>query len=98
VSDAVQEHRKRVSTAELNRFFEEVLATHPPPTMKGRSVRIYYVTQARSRPPTFVVSCNDPERIHFSYQRYVINQIRERFGFRGTPIRMRYRGKKKRDA
>jgi len=74
-----------------------VLATHPPPSMKGRGVRIYYVTQARSRPPTFVVSCNAPDRVHFSYQRFVVNQIRERFGFRGTPIRMRYRGKKDRE-
>jgi GTP-binding protein len=97
VADAVAEHRKRVPTGEINRFFEEVLATHPPPSMGGRGVRIYYVTQARSRPPTFVISCNDPERVHFSYQRFVVNQIRERFGFRGTPIRMRYRGKKDRE-
>ena len=97
VADAVAEHRKRIPTGELNRFFEEVLATHPPPSMGGRGVRFYYVTQARSQPPTFVVSCNAPDRVHFSYQRFVVNQIRERFGFRGTPIRMRYRGKKDRE-
>jgi len=86
-------HRKRVGTAELNRFFEEVLERHPPPTSGGRSVRLYYVTQARAAPPTFIVSTNHPDRVHFSYQRYVQNQIRERFELHGTPIRVHYRGK-----
>ncbi|MEM7435639.1 MAG: ribosome biogenesis GTPase Der [Myxococcota bacterium] len=96
IEDAVAEHRKRVPTAEINRFFEEVLERHPPPTMHHRAVRLYYVTQASTAPPTFVVMTNEPKGIHFSYQRYVVNQIRKRFGFRGTPIRVRYRGKKKR--
>lgn len=95
VADAVDEHRKRVTTAELNRFFEEVIERHPPPTMHHRVVRLYYVTQASIAPPTFVVMCNQPDDVHFSYQRYVVNQIRKRFGFRGTPIRVRYRGKKR---
>jgi GTP-binding protein len=86
-------HRKRVGTAELNRFFEDVLERHPPPTSGGRSVRLYYVTQARAAPPTFIVSTNHPDRVHFSYQRYVQNQIRERFDLQGTPIRVHYRGK-----
>ena len=94
VDDAVTEHRKRIGTAELNRFFEEVLEKHPPPTMHHRSVRLYYITQASVAPPTFVVMANSPQDVHFSYQRYVVNQIRKRFGFKGTPIRVRYRGKK----
>lgn len=94
VDDAVTEHRKRIGTAELNRFFEEVLDKHPPPTMHHRSVRLYYITQASVAPPTFIVMTNSPDDVHFSYQRYVVNQIRQRFGFRGTPIRVRYRGKK----
>ncbi len=89
------EWTKRVPTSELNKFFEEVLATHPPPTMGGRAVRLYYVTQAESRPPTFIVITNEPENIHFSYQRYIANQIRKRFGFEGTPIRIRYRRRKR---
>jgi GTP-binding protein len=97
VVDAVAEHRKRIGTAEINRFFEEVLEKHPPPTMHHRPVRLYYITQASIGPPTFVIMTNEPKGVHFSYQRYVVNQIRERFGFRGTPIRVRYRGKKKRD-
>jgi GTP-binding protein len=84
-------HHKRVPTAEVNRFFEEVLAHHPPPTSGGRAVRLYYVTQARTAPPTFMVSTNYPDRVATSYQRYVANQLRERFGFEGTPVRVHYR-------
>jgi GTP-binding protein len=87
-------HNKRIGTAEVNRFFEEVLAHHPPPTSGGRSVRLYYVTQVRAAPPTFMVSANHPERVHTSYQRYLMNQLRERFGFDGTPISVRYRSHK----
>lgn len=94
---AVHEHRKRITTSHVNKFFEEVLEKHPPPSMNNRPVRFYYITQAQSRPPTFIVSTNHPDGVHFSYQRYVINQIRERFGFEGTPVRVRYRGKAKRD-
>lgn len=86
-----------MTTGEVNRFFEEVLAHHPPPTSGGRAVRLYYATQARVAPPTFVVSANYPERVHTSYQRYVVNQLRERFGFEGTPIRVHYRSHKKED-
>lgn len=89
-------HKLRVTTGEVNRFFEEVLERHPPPSMNNRSVRIYYVTQVQAAPPTFVVASNYPERVHFSYRRYVVNQLRERFGFDGTPIRVFYRGKEQR--
>jgi GTP-binding protein len=95
IQDGIQEHRKRISTAELNRFFEEVLEKHPPPTMHHRTVRLYYVTQVSVSPPTFVIITNEPKGVHFSYQRYVVNQIRKRFGFKGTPIRVLYRGKKR---
>jgi len=95
--EAVQEHRKRIPTAEVNRFFDEVLERHPPPTMRKRPVRLFYVTQAQVRPPTFVVVVNEPSLVHFSYQRYVVNQIRERFGFEGTPVRVRYRSRRRRE-
>ena len=94
---ALAEHRRRVTTAELNRFFEEVLEHHPPPTQKGKSVRLYYVTQAETRPPRFVVMTNEPDAIHFSYERYVANALRERFGFEGTPIRLSWKRKSRRD-
>ncbi len=93
---ALVEHEKRVATAELNRFFEEVLEHHPPPTQKGKAVRLFYVTQASTRPPTFVAVTNEPDAIHFSYERYVANRIRERFGFEGTPIRVLYRRRRRR--
>lgn len=96
VRAASKAHKHRVGTAEVNRFFEEVLEHHPPPSMNNRSVRIYYATQVQSGPPTFVIATNEPERVHFSYRRYVVNQLRERFGFAGTPVRVFYRGKEKR--
>jgi GTP-binding protein len=86
--------RRRVTTAELNRFFEQVLAHHPPPPQGGRSVRLYYVTQAMVEPPTFVAVTNHPDDVHFSYKRYVQNQIAKRFDFVGTPVRVLYRKKK----
>jgi GTP-binding protein len=97
VRECARAHKKRVGTAEVNRFFEEVLEHHPPPTMNNRSVRIYYATQVQAAPPTFVIASNYPDRVHFSYRRYVVNQLRERFGFTGTPVRVFYRGKEKRD-
>ena len=86
----------RVGTGELNRFFEEVLATHPPPTRGGRAPRFYFITQAETAPPMFVVQASDPDHVHFSYQRYVINAIRKRFGFEGVPLRALYRRPKRR--
>lgn len=93
---AVREHRRRVPTAQINRFFEEVLDKHPPPTFRKRPVRLFYVTQAQIAPPTFVVVTNEPQGVHFSYQRYVVNEIRRRFGFDGTPVRVRYRKRSRR--
>ena len=67
------------------------------PTSGGRAPRIYYVTQAEVAPPLFVVQSSDPESIHFSYQRYVINQIRKAFGFEGVPVRVRYKARRRRE-
>lgn len=87
--------RKRISTGELNRFFEQVLQTRPPPTMGGRAPRLYYITQAESAPPVFVVIASSPDSVHFSYQRFVLNQLRKHFGFEGVPIRVVYREKRR---
>lgn len=89
--------RKRVGTGELNRFFEQVLATHPPPTSGGRAPRLFYITQAEASPPLFVVMASAPEKLHFSYRRYVLNQLREHFGFEGVPIRVRYNPRRRRE-
>jgi GTPase len=97
VDAAYAEFTKRVPTGELNRLFEDIVAHHPPPMRKGRPVRLYYATQASVRPPTFVVQCSYPEVLHFSYRRYVQNKIREAFGFEGTPVRINFRQRKRKE-
>ncbi|MGH7295910.1 MAG: ribosome biogenesis GTPase Der [Polyangiaceae bacterium] len=87
---------RRVGTGELNRFFETVLDVRPPPTMGGRAPRLYYVTQAEVAPPTFVVMTNAPDSIHFSYRRFVMNQLRKHFGFDGAPVRVHYKARRRR--
>ena len=89
--------RRRVPTGELNRFFETVLATHPPPTQGGKAPRLYFITQAETAPPLFVIMASAPEAVHFSYQRYVANQIRKTFDFEGTPVRVAYRERRRRE-
>jgi GTP-binding protein len=86
---------QRIPTGELNRLFEQVLATRPPPTSGGRAPRLYYITQAETAPPVFVVISSSPESVHFSYQRFVVNQLRKHFGFEGVPIRVVYREKRR---
>ncbi|HEU4410522.1 MAG TPA: ribosome biogenesis GTPase Der [Polyangiaceae bacterium] len=95
VDRVAEGYAKRVPTGELNRFFEQVLQAHPPPTQGGKAPRLYYVTQASTRPPLFVVMTNAPESIHFSYQRYVVNQLRKAFGFEGVPIHVKYKPRRK---
>ena len=95
VAQTVQKsHSKRVSTGQLNRFFEGLVERHPPSLYRGHPVKLYYVTQAGVRPPTFVVSVNSPDGVHFSYRRYLANQLREHFGFEGTPVRIVCRQRK----
>ena len=92
---AGQEMRRRITTSELNRFFDEVLAKRPPPTDGGRAPRIYYVTQAETSPPVFVAVCSHPEHLKESYQRFVSNQLRDAFGFESVPITIHYRMKRR---
>jgi GTP-binding protein len=99
VSKAIKisrEWERRVSTSELNRFFAQVIERQPPPTDGGKAPRIFYMTQAESSPPTFVAMCSHAVNIKASYQRFVINQIRETFGFDGVPINVHYRERSKR--
>jgi GTPase len=93
VDNVAREHRKRVQTSQLNRFFAEVIERMPPPLHHGRSVRIHYLTQATTRPPTFVLWANTPEGLAPSYKRFLANRLRERYGFRGTPIRIAIKAK-----
>ncbi len=83
----------RVSTGMLNDVLSEAITRVPPPTDRGRRLKIYYMTQVDVRPPSFVIFCNEAELFHFSYQRYLENKLREVFGFNGTPIRFVIRQK-----
>lgn len=91
-----QELHKRISTSLLNELLEDAIAVNPPATVKGKRVRIYYVTQPAVKPPSFVFFANEPELIHFSYMRYLENRIRESFGFTGTPIRIKFKKRERR--
>ena len=82
---------RRVSTGRLNRWLEGVLAHHPPPAVAGRRLKIKYVTQAKTRPPGFVLSCSRPEAMPQSYVRYLVNNLREAFDMPGVPIRVALR-------
>jgi GTP-binding protein len=89
---------KRIPTPELNRFVRDVTAAHPPASPGRRQVRILYCAQTAVAPPTFVFFTNVATSFHFSYQRFLLNQIRDRFGFVGTPIRIEVRRRARKDA
>ena len=84
----------RVGTGVLNEIMTEAVAMQQPPSDKGKRLRLYYITQASVKPPTFVIFVNDKELMHFSYTRYIENQIRNAFGFKGTPLKFIIRERK----
>ena len=88
---------RRVSTSVLNEVIAEAIVQHPTPQHKGRHLRIYYATQGSVAPPTFIFFVNDKKLLHFSYERYLANRLRENFDFSGTPIRFVWKGKAARD-
>jgi len=81
-----EEYNKRITTGLLNNVLNEAMLMFPPPSSKGRPVKIYYATQVGIKPPTFVIFVNEPELLHFSYLRFLENTIRQNFGFEGVPI------------
>jgi GTP-binding protein len=89
--DVWGEWRRRIPTGELNRIIAAAIVRQDPPVTKGRRPKIFYATQASAAPPTFVFFARDAAAVHFSYQRYLENQLREAFGFLGTPIRLVFR-------
>ena len=95
IDQVSEQTKKRVSTSPLNKYFEKWVGRLNPPMYKNRRVKLNYITQVSTAPPTFVISTNFPEGIHVSYQRYLINQMREAFGFEGVPIRLQFRKKGK---
>ncbi len=92
----VQEERLiRIPTGELNRIVREAMSKQMPPTKAGKRLNIYYVTQPRTDPPTFLFYVNDKELVHFTYERYLENQIRAAYGFWGTPLRLSFRERRR---
>ena len=93
----VQEERLvRLTTSKINQVIHNAQDAHPAPSFKGRQLKMYYGTQVRSDPPTFMIYVNDPKLAHFSYRRYLENRLRDEYGFLGTPIRIVMKGKKDR--
>jgi len=94
---AVQEARfRRISTGDLNRLVQNALARHAPPSKRGKRLKIYYVSQPGVDPPTFVFHVNDPDLVHFSYERYLENRLRAAYEFPGTPLRLIFRRRESR--
>ena len=93
VMEVQQARHHRLSTGELNDLMRDIVAHHQPPTKAGTQLKFYYATQVAAAPPTFVFFVNRPEMVHFGYQRYMENRIREHYPFTGTPIRLIFRGR-----
>ena len=89
--DVLTQRQKRISTAALNKMLRTAVDKHQPPSRPGKWLKFYYATQADVEPPTFIFFTNDPKQIHFTYRRYLENELRKTFGFEGTPIRMSFR-------
>lgn len=94
VIEVQRERHRRIGTGELNRFFKAVVNDSPPPVSRGKRPRLYFVSQPLVRPPTFVFTSSEPADIRESYTRYLINALRKRYGFGGTPLWVKFRGKK----
>ncbi|GBF11690.1 ribosome biogenesis GTPase Der [Tepidibacillus infernus] len=97
VNEVAESHAMRVQTPVLNDIISDAVAINPPPSDKGKRLKIKYATQVAVKPPTFVLFVNDPELMHFSYERYLENKIRDSFHFEGTPIRILVRKKNEED-
>ncbi|UCD63442.1 MAG: ribosome biogenesis GTPase Der [Candidatus Zixiibacteriota bacterium] len=93
VSKVDEENRRRIETAELNRFLKTAVSRKHPPARKGKYIKLNYVTQSETAPPTFVFFCNYPELVDKSYISYLSNRLRAEFGFEGVPIRLKFRKK-----
>ena len=93
INDVAKQNAMRISTSVLNQVINEAIAIVQPPTDKGKRLKILYGTQASTKPPTFVIFVKNKDLFHFSYERYLVNQIRKEFGLQGTPIRIIVREK-----
>ncbi len=97
IQKVAKQNAMRISTSILNQTINEAIALVQPPTDKGKRLKIYYGTQASTKPPTFIIFVNNKELFHFSYERYLVNQIRKEFGLEGTPVRIIIREKNEKE-
>ncbi len=88
IDQVIAEHRKRVSTADLNNWLQESVESYPPPLYRNRRVKLYYISQVSVAPPTFILFTNEPQGLGETYQRYLLRRLREKYGFIGTPLRL----------
>jgi GTP-binding protein len=95
--EVAEQRQLRVATAQLNRLLRDAITAHPAPSRKGRPLKFFFATQPEVAPPTFVLFVNDTELVHFSYERFLENQIREVFPFKGTPLRLHFRRRSQHD-
>ena len=93
--EVFREYNRRITTGVVNQALEQALQRHEPPRVSGRPLKFYYVTQTSVRPPTFVIFCNRPDSVHFSYQRFLNNHFREAFDLQKTPVRLIFRERKR---
>ena len=94
----MEQYTKRVSTSDLNKVFTQAIDENNAPLAQGRRVKFFFATQVGVKPPTFVIFTNSPDGIYFSYERYLMNRFREAFGFNGTPLKLIFRGRDKKDS
>jgi len=94
IDEVIAEHRRRIATAELNQWLKEAVQSHSPPLHGSRIVKLYYISQVAVAPPSFVLFTNEPRGIDESYQRYLLHRLREKYGFKGTPLRLFLRQRK----
>jgi GTP-binding protein len=95
IDQVVVEHRKRISTADLNNWLQEATEGYPPPLYRNHRVKLFYISQVTLAPPTFVLFTNEPQGLGESYQRYLLRRLREKYGFTGTPLRLFLRKRRK---
>jgi GTPase len=98
VDQVMEQFTKRVSTSDLNKVFTQAIDENHAPLDQGKRVKFFYATQVGTKPPSFVIFTNRPEGIYFSYERYLMNRFREAFGFEGTPLKLLFRGRDKKES
>ena len=94
INEVSNNNSLRIQTSVLNEILSEAVSMVQPPTDKGKRLKVFYITQVSTKPPTFAIFVNDKKLFHFSYERYIVNKLRQEIGFRGTPIRILVRERK----